>query len=169
MKRIIITFGLIYGIFNIISGYLMLNQMVSMWTLTGLGFLIAFIVYFLGIRNYKSENGGFASFRDAFQVCMGITLVGFALSFLVNQVFIQTMSDETKEELATQFVDSQVKMYEDMGVDTEEIEETLSQQADSMFSIKSALIQSLSGLILMAVISVIFALIFKKDPPVGVV
>jgi len=169
MKRIIITFGLIYGIFNIISGYLMLNQTLSMWTLTGVGFLVAFIVYFLGIRNFKTENGGFASFRDAFQVCMGITLIGFALSFLVNQVYVQTMSQDSKDELATQFVDSQVSMYADMGVDTEEIEEALSAQADDMFSVKSALIQSLTGLILMGVISVIFALIFKKDPPIGVV
>lgn len=169
MKRIIITFGLMYGIYSIVAGYLMLNQMVGMWTLSGLGFLIAFLVYFLGIRNYKSENGGFASFKEIFQLCMGIAIVGSGVSFIGNQIYMQTMSEETKDEIATQFVDSQVSMYENLGVDTEVMEEALTEQADAMFSMKNAIIGTFAGLIMMAVISVIFGLIFKKESPATVV
>jgi len=169
MKRIIITFGLMYGIYSIVASYLMLNQMVGMWTLSGLGFLVAFLVYFIGIRNYKSENGGFASFKEIFQLCMGIAIVGYAVSFIGSQIYMQTMSEDTKDELTTQFIDSQVSMYEGFGLDTEQIEDELTEQADAMFSMKNSIIGTFIGIIMMAVISVIFALIFKKDPPTAVV
>ena len=170
MKRIILTFGLVYGIYSIVSSYLMLNQLAGMGMLMGLSFLVAFLVYFLGIRNYKSENGGFASFKEIFQLCMGIAIVGYAVSFIGSQIYMQTMSEDTKDEITTQFIDSQVAMYEGLpGIDTDELEEQLTEQADNMFSMKNAVVGTFAGLIMMAVISVIFGLIFKKDPPATVV
>ncbi len=169
MNKIIITFGLIYGIYSIISSYLMLNQMVGVFALSGISFLVAFVLFFLCIRNYKSKNDGFASFKEIFLLCIGVAIVGFTISSLGSQAYMQTMSEETKEEISTNFVDSQVSMYENMGIDTLELEEELAEQANEMFSVKNTIIGTISGILMMAVIAVIFALIFRKDPPITAV
>jgi len=170
MKKIIITYGIISGVIGIISSYLTLNNIVGTWTLLGLGILISFLIYFLGIKNFKSTNNGFASFRTVFLICFGISALGTVISFIGTQLYIQTLSEEQKSEITTKIIDSQIAVYENFGLEIpEEAEEEMEAAGETMFDFKTLLINSIAGLFISAFIAVIFALIFKKDPPTAAV
>lgn len=169
MKKIIITFGIISGIIGLVSNYLSLNQIVGTWTLLGVSLIIFLLIYFLGIKNFKDANNGFATFREVFLLCLGISVLGTVISVIGNQIYVQTLSEEQKADIATKFIDTQLAAYESIGIEApENVEEDLEEAAEAIFDPKSILLGTIGSLVGSAFFAVILALIFKKEPPSAV-
>ena len=132
----------------------------------GLSLIISFLIYFFGIKNFKNTNNGYANFREVFLICFGISTIGAVISITGNQLYIQSLSEAKKNEITTRFIDSQLSVYENFGVEIPaDAEEELEKAVATMFDLKTILINSAIALLVSAFIAVIFALIFKKDPP----
>jgi len=165
MKKIILSYGIPYGIISMLLVYASHQGWVGLWSMIGIGFVLSIIVLIISIYAYRRTNNGYSSFKDIFKLTMGVGLLAALVSTIFNLAYTQTLSEEQKQAMVTGFVDSQMDMYEGLGIDPPPgIEEQLEEQMQGAFDLKSLLINIPSSIFSQLIISVILGLIFKREP-----
>ena len=168
MKKLILTYGIIYGVLVFLfTFYIPLNNILGALPSIGLSLLAMFVVLVLPVIFFKKKNGGFITFQDIFKICVGVAIVGVLLGVVMHEIYELTLSEEQKQKIITEYVDSVVASFDNSttALDTDELEEKMTEGAEMMFDFTTNLLSSLSYLFFVLIIAVILGLIFKKEPP----
>ena len=119
-------------------------------------------------KKYRSEAGGFISFRDAFLYCFIALVVGAILSTLFTLLFVQLIEPDYYKKI----MDAQkayMENYLSGKVSDEQLTETLDkidEQAAKMGSVTSTLKNLLGSVVFSGIIALIVGAIMKKKPDV---
>ncbi len=127
------------------------------------------LIFWISAKNYKSVQGGHASFGELFKLFFAITFLGMVLSFIFYMVHNNLISEETKSAIVERTIQSQLSISKSLGMSEDQLltqEDQLHEAMtpESLFGIAN----TLSSLFLSFFIAIIFAsigaLIFKKVP-----
>ena len=160
-KSIILNYGLITGgasVFIALIAFAMGNSANPGIPLTILGFLVPTILIVLGIKKFKSINGGFLSWGQAVKIGVGISLV-WAVIALTFQFILENYIDPT---ILEQKIELTRTALENWGMDQDVIDEQIEKQRN-----QSPLLTNAMGLMMIAfigfVISAIAGAIMKES------
>ena len=165
MKTVIIRYGIIGGLVSILLSFAMLNGLLGTWSILGITLLTFILIQLFAGLDYKKSKGGFASFRDLLKVVFGTLVLSTLISTVVSQVYMATLSDERKEEIITDFADTQLESIKSMGIEpTIEMEDDIIKQSGEMFDVKTLIFAIPMNLLLYGFFGLIISLIIKKEP-----
>lgn len=95
-------YGLILGLIGIVFGVLLYTQDMHTSQSSGImiiGIVIAAVVTFLGISNFKKDNGGFLTLGQALKIGAGVALIAGILSVIYNVVLVEFIDLGAKEAI----------------------------------------------------------------------
>lgn len=165
MSSNVIKYGLIYGITSILATFLMYNGTLGTMTAGLLGLVIFIVVLVLAGKQYKAENGGYASMGELVKTFALVLLVGLLVSSLFQLAYTMTMSEEKKDSIVENIVEGQTSMLANM-IPEEQLSETqdaMYEQAYGMFNPSTVLLGVFFGFIVYIIIALIPAAIMKKN------
>ncbi|WP_299668944.1 DUF4199 domain-containing protein [uncultured Polaribacter sp.] len=161
-KSIILNYGLYLGLASVIialikyaTGNLYVQEYYS--GIVGILLLIAFIV--LGIKKYKSDNGGFISFGQSVKIGIGLTMI--ATLIIIAYYFL--LSTFIEPDFAANSIEAQKVMLADsFGMTEGQIEEATKNAGDN-FSLNLFGGILIMNLFLGGITSLIAGAIMKKS------
>lgn len=127
---------------------------------------IAVLVFLF--KKYRTEIGGFISFRNAFLYCFIALVVAAILSTLFTLLFVQLVEPDYYKQI----MDAQKAYMENYlagKVSDEQLSETIDkidEQAAKMGSVSSTLKNLLGSIVFSGIIALIVGAIMKKNPDV---
>lgn len=166
--------GLIIGVASIIVFIIMYVADIKP---VGIG--MPFVIMFVGLainiailvvlfKKYRTEIGGFISFRNAFLYCFIALVTASVLSTIFTLLFIQFIEPDYYKNI----MEAQKTFMENYltgKVSEEQMAQTMDkidEQAANMGSIKSTLTGLLSSVVVGGIIALIIGAIMKKNPDV---
>jgi len=122
MKQAII-FGVVLGLIRIVGIYLSLNCMANEM-LFGLSYLVVFLTFAVVLVFFlrKGEDRTMHDFGYLLKKIMTLALVGLVISTAFSGIYKMTMSAEKQQSYIEHGVETQVKMYESMGLDSDMVD-----------------------------------------------
>jgi hypothetical protein len=129
---------------------------------------INIVVLVILFKKYRTEIGGFISFRDAFLYCF----IALAVSALISTIFTFLFIHFIEPEYYKNLMEAQktyMENYLSGKVSDEKLAETLDgidEQAAKMGSLSSTLKNFLIGVVFSGIIALIVGAIMKKNPDV---
>jgi len=176
-KKLAIHYGVIGTLFSVlyVLGIYIIDESLfsSQWggILVLLGTLILFIV---AVLQFKKENGGYASFREAFSAFMLPFIFATVLGLVFNLTFYNFVdADLAARNAERQFV-QMLEMPEDqrqvameyLGVaSTDELHDKLLNEGEESKTVLGQLKGGGIGLVFFAIIGLIVAAVTKKNRP----
>ena len=160
-KSIILNYGLYLGLATVIMSlikYAMGALYVQEYYTGVLGFIfiIAFIV--LGIKKYKTNNGGFLSFGQAVKIGIGIAMIGGVISV----IYLYLLSNFIEPDFAVNTIEAQKIMLADsFGMTEGQIEEATKSSLDN-FNLSLIGGSLIGSLFIGGIVSLIAGAIMKK-------
>ena len=165
-KKFVLNYGIMLGIISVIFGVIMYVTNVYLdpgiiYTL--IGFLVLIVIISLGIKAFKSENGGYLSLGEALKVGIGVAVIGgiiaavwsFVLMNYIEPDYMNQMMEVQREKM----VEAQPDLTESQ---LDAAEEMTAKFASPIMVVAFSLIGNLFfGLI----ISLIAGLIMKNKNP----
>lgn len=166
--------GLIIGAVSIVTFIIMYVADIK-----PVGIMMPFVILFISLainiavlvilfKKYRTEIGGFISFRNAFLYCFIALVVGAILSTLFTLLFVQLVEPDYYKNM----MDAQKTYMENYltgKVSDEKLTETLDkidEQAAKMGSISSTLKNLLGSIVFSGILALIVGAIMKKNPEV---
>lgn len=168
MKSIFIKYGTIYGLFSIVVALSFYFNLAGMGinSVVNLGGL--FVVLYFASKAIKRQQGGTATFGQLIKAYVPILAIGIVISILFSVILVIVISEDQKTKMVDSVVSSQTSMYQAMGMDEAQVarmEEDLSvKMRDQLFNPGMMALSSLYTFLMMLVLSLIPAAIFKKNP-----
>ena len=165
-KKFIINYGLLLGIISVILGviiYVTNAYLNPSWIYSVIGIAIPIVIITLGIKAYKTANGGFLGLGEAIKVGLGIAVIGG----IITAIWTVLLMTVIEPEYMSQLMDAQrEKMIETNPNLTEaQMEQAIaitSKFSSPWIAMAMNIVWSLfSGLI----ISLISGLVMKKENP----
>src|SRR5690606_20413464 len=159
-----LNYGLLMGAVSVVFSVMLYTQKMHYEMSTGvivISSLIGAVIIFLGIRAFKSANGGYLSISDSLKVAVGAAVIG-ALISIVYQLVLVNMIEPDYMEKAMEI--AKPKAFEQNPNMTEEQWEQGMEMQKSFAWIQYPIIlimNSIFGLI----IGLIVGLILKKAKP----
>lgn len=132
--------------------------------------LVSVIVYVLFTFDLRKKIGGYWSFKDALKGIFIMSLIANVVTSVFNFVFYRFIEPDAYEKVKGYVVEGMTATFEKMGMSGDKLDEAVEKTAESLKSqympspldfIKNLVIAIIVGFI----ISLIFAAIFKKEPP----
>jgi len=120
-------------------------------------------------KKFRTEVGGFISFRDAFLYCLVALVTGTVLSTIFTLLFIQFIEPDYYKNIMEAQKTWMENYLSGKGLSDEQMTQTLDkidEQAANMGSISSTLKNLLGGVIMNGIIALIVGAIMKKKPDV---
>jgi hypothetical protein len=145
-KSIILNQGLYLGIVSILINlvvYALGNHLQPHWSVSILFFvaLTGFIV--MGMKQFKSGNGGFMSWGEAVKIGVGLTMISAVIVTIYNQIFMNFI----EPDLVQQWIDA--------GLSSDQIETS----KEMMEKFQGPIITSAAGLLVSAIFGFIVSAI----------
>lgn len=168
MKSIVIKYGTIYAVIVLISSILYLFGYAGMAITTGINLVCLFVGFWFAGQDYKKGNDGYAAFGELVKVFFLTLMFAMVWSTLFNFVMYSFISDERKENIVENMIQSQLSTYSSMGLMDEaslmQREEKLRDDftVDKMFGLGNLLVGSVMMLFMYLVFALIGAGVFKK-------
>lgn len=168
------TNGVIIGILSSVIGvvtYYMFPSMLGSMSY-GIGILIvSLLIYIFFTIDLRKKIGGYWNFREALK---GIFLMAFVAGILysvVNYVFYKFVEPDAFEKISGYVESGMSQTFENMGMEQDKIDEAVSKQVEGLKGqYDPTPMQFLKNMgiavLVQFVMSLIFAAIFKKEPPV---
>ncbi|MES3017872.1 MAG: DUF4199 domain-containing protein [Bacteroidota bacterium] len=166
--------GLVIGILSVILGivtyYVAPALFGSMWF--GIGNMIfLLVVYIFFTIDLRKKVGGYWNFKQAFRGIFIMAFVAGLLLTVVNYVFYQFVEPDAFTKISGFVEEGATKTFESMGMDEDQIETAVSEQLKGMkkqFNPTPMDMLTNFGIALLveAIMSLIFAAIFKKEAPI---
>jgi Co/Zn/Cd efflux system component len=133
-----------------------------------LGFAINIVILVILFKKYRTQIGGFISFRDAFLYCLIALVTASLLSTAFTMLFIQFVEpDYYKNIMEAQ--KTYMENYLSGKVSDEQMAQTLDKidaQAANMGSLASTAKNFLIGVIVNGIIALIVGAVMKKNPEI---
>ncbi len=120
-KNIILNYGLylgIIGVFIHLAFYATGTLMKFGWLNGIIGFVAMIALIILGIKKFKTDNGGFLTFGQALKVGVGIALI----SAVVSTIYTLLFTNVIEPDFQTQMMEVQRQAWMDAGMTNEQIE-----------------------------------------------
>lgn len=161
-KSIIVNYGIILGVIGILSHltfYATGNLITMGWANGVVGFIALIVIIVLGIKKFKTGNGGYLSFGQAVKIGLLISLLSAVISIIYSQIFVNFI----EPDFMNQMLEVQRTAWEDAQMTQEQME-----SAEGMFeTFSSPLITSLFSIVGAAffgfVISAIAGAVMKRS------
>jgi hypothetical protein len=166
--------GVILGILSValqIIIYYAAPSIIGSFTFSIVLTIFSLLIYIFFTIDLKKKIGGFWSFKEALKGIFIMSLVGNALSSVVNFAFFKFIETDAFEKLAPTIEQQAVANLEKFGVtDQKAIDAAVEQalaQVKSIYQpdLKSFAISFATIIIVGFIMSLIFAAIFKKEQP----
>jgi hypothetical protein len=160
-KNIILNNGLYLGLIGVVV-HLILFAMGSLleyqWINSVISFVAMIVFIVIGIKTYKSANGGFISWGQGVKIGLGITMISAVIALVYTLLFMNVI-DPTFQQQA---IDVEQQKWVDAGMTEEQIEAALAMTEKFQSpAILSAVILA-SSAFFGFIISAIVAAIMKK-------
>ena len=125
-KSIILNYGIIYGVSIVFLNLILYASGMLFNTTAGLISLLVtalsiIISIALGIKKFKSSNGGFLSFGQAIKVGIGIAVLGTLIIIIYQQIFSNVIEPDFNQQVLEK---TEQALY-DAGLTSEQIETQL--------------------------------------------
>lgn len=140
-------------------------------TMFGLGIgLISLLIYIFFTIDLRKKIGGFWSFKEALKGIFIMSLVSNVIVSVFNFIFYNFIEPNGFEKIKGYVAEGMTSMMEKMGVSGDQLDEAIEKATESLKSqyqptaldfLKNLIIAIIVGFVL----SLIFAAIFKKNPP----
>jgi len=163
-KQIMLNYGLILGFVSIlisVTNYAFGNIYKPHWSVSTLGILIILVAIFLGLKQFKQNNGGFLSLSQSFKIGLGITLIAAIISIIYIIIFAKFIEPNYISNVA-EFQKN--KMLETNPNVSDEVLEKVVEGTKKYFYVFTIGIIVIANLFLGFIISLISGLIMKKTP-----
>lgn len=161
-KSIILNQGLYLGIVSILINvvvYAMGNHLQPHWSVSVISIIVmtAFIV--MGMKQFKTGNGGFMSWSQAVKIGVGLTMISAVIVTIYNQIFMNFIEPDLMQQMAA----VQEQAWIDAGLSSDQIDAS----KEMMEKFQSPLITSAIGLVASAffgfIVSAIAGAIMKES------
>lgn len=166
-----VSYGLLGGLVLVVINlliYLIDSSLMASWWVGILNFPITIAILVIAGLAIRRENGGFIKVGQAF-VGMLITGIMMSLVSTVWQIILLNAIDpELKTFLATEALEQTYSMMEKFGMPEEQMKDALRDAEESVaqgFTISGQLMSVIWSAVWWALVSIIIALIIKKNPP----
>ena len=153
-KNIILNYGLYLGILSILVNlvaYATGNHLPPHWSVGVLSMIVMVVLIIMGIKKFKTDNGGFMSWGQAVKIGVGMTIISALFSIVYNQLFINFIEPDHMQQLMA----IQEQTWVDQGLSSDQIEGAKSM----MEKFQGPLISSAIGIVVAAFISFIISAI----------
>lgn len=176
LNKAAINNGLIIGVIGsmlgIVTYYVSPAMMGSMFYGIGLA-LISLVLYIVFTLDLRKKIGGYWTFREALKGIFLMAFIAGILSMAVNFFFYKFIEPGAFEKISGYVSAGLSKTYSNMGMDQEQVDATVAKVLESMKSqfdpgIKDLLKNLAIATLVQFIMSLIFAAIFKKNPPIFV-
>ncbi|HET7360352.1 MAG TPA: DUF4199 domain-containing protein [Salinimicrobium sp.] len=163
-SKFILNYGILLGIISVVLGVIMYvtnSYLDPSWIYIVISLAISIAILFIGIKAFKTENGGFLSLGEALKVGVGISLISGIItsiwSFLLMTVIEPTYMD--------QMMDMQREKMAERGMAEAQIDAAMEMSAGFMSPWISIAIQLAVGLFFGLIIALIIGLILRQKNP----
>lgn len=166
MNKIGLIFGGIFGVLSFVNGYFSMQGMYGTWTAFFLTLALLIVLLVVAAIQYKKNNEGFASFGELLRLFFVITFIGTILGMLLSYIYMNTMSDEAMSAMLDRIIETQMNMYESMGMDEatlSKMSDELENKRDELYTPSTMAIGSIMNMFLYFLVSLIPAAILKKN------
>lgn len=127
--------------------------------------MIIFPIYYT--RKFRTENQGYISFREAFTSCTGILIAAGFLNIFFSILLYNVIDPDFAQEMLNAIVDKTVGQLEAIGMQDDQIEETISSiEKNSDFSAMNMFKGYIFSIIFYTVFGLIVAAFTKNEKPV---
>lgn len=166
MQSTIVRYGVIYGlvgflifVIGVLTGILDFSSVMSSILFTFASIALGVTIFVVGLKAYRTENGGFLTFGEAFKAAFGILIIGMVISVVGQYIYTNFIDPDFYDTMA----DQMQEMLEKFNAPEAQIQESIEQIRNSN-SISGILRGLLSGTMMMTIIALIVAAIMKKQP-----
>lgn len=179
IRKNALTSGLILGaisfVLGLVSFYFITSAAGSFWTVIigpmVIALILPLVIAVFITLDLRKKIGGYWTFKQAVSGIFIMFLLSYALSnVLTNFVFVPLIEPQMTEKVQAAVVDASSKMMTKSGMEQDKIDERVADMQKGFEEQKNATITkkaiSIAGsIVLMFIISLIFAAIFKKEKP----
>jgi len=100
--KISLNYGLILGGISLIFGFMLYSQ--DMHTsqspvIMGIGLVIAAVITYLGISNFKKANGGYLTLSQALKIGAGIALISGIIAIIYNYALVNFIDTDAPSKI----------------------------------------------------------------------
>lgn len=170
IKDLAIRYGLILGIVSVVltyAVYVIDYMMMIKWWFGVLAFGVMIVVIIIACKAYRSKNNDLASFKELFFMIMIIMAISVIISTAGNFLLHKVIDTEVGSKLNNAVIDQTVEMMEGFGTPDDVIDKTIADMEEKdNFSTSTMLLNALGAILIGGgLFGLIFAAIFKKNPP----
>ena len=177
MKKIAIQYGILSTLVSVlyVLGIYIIDESLFSSRWGGIVVLLATLaVFVVAVLNYKKENGGYASFREAFSAFMLPFIFATLLGVVFNLAFYNVIDADLAGRNGERQFDMMMEMPEEqlngamkfMGVaTTDELHTQIMEQAASSKTVMGQLKASGMGIVFFSVLSLVVSAVTKKNRP----
>lgn len=173
LNKVASTNGIIVGILSVMIGIIVYYAAPSLLGSMAFGIasgVVSLLIYIFFTIDTRKKIGGFWTFREALK---GIFLMAFVAGLLysvVNYAFYKFIEPNAFETVATYMEEGTSSTLEKMGMDQDKIDEAINGQMEAIKEQYNPTIGQFFknlgiAVLVQFVMSLIFAAIFKKEPP----
>ena len=168
-----LKYGLIYGIFSIVSQLLFYYVMPLGVYIEGFINLIALIVFMvLAVREEKSKYDAESAFPfgSAFVTSFLAGFIGTLISTLFSIILIQLIDPSLVDKLTERMVESTESLMSKMNAPDDQVQiaiEKIEAEMDGKFTPGSLLMSTFFSAFFLAMIAAIIGLIYKREPRIA--
>jgi len=165
IKSTAFTYGLVSGVISIIMLVLIyvLNITDTNYYLAILSFSLSILIYFFGLKDFKSKNNGFISLTDALKVGLAIAVIGGLIAAVYTYVHYSFVYPEfleiTLEKTQQEMLDSNSSMSD------AQMEQALAISRKMVSPFAQATFSLVGSIFFGFIISLVIGLIIKKKNP----
>ena len=165
-KKVILNYGLLLGILSVILGvvlYVTNAYLNPSFIYTIIGFLILIVVISLGIKAYKTENGGYLSLGEAIKVGIGIALIGG----IITAIWTVLLMNFIEPDYMAQMMDLQREkmLASNPNMSDAQIDQVMEMSAKFASPWISTAVQLVGSLFFGLIIALVAGLIMKNQNP----
>lgn len=161
--------GIILSAIGVVTFYMFPSLLGSMSF--GIGtMIVSLLIYIFFTLDLRKKIGGYWNFMEALKGIFLMAFVAGLLYAMFNYIFYKFIEPGAFEKISGYIEQGMTKTFENMGMDQDKIDETVSKQVEGMKAqydpTPIEFIKNLGiGILIQFVMSLIFAAIFKKEAP----
>ncbi|HCN83342.1 MAG TPA: hypothetical protein DIT07_06930 [Sphingobacteriaceae bacterium] len=174
LNKAAINNGLIIGIIGSVLGilpyYVAPSLMGSLWYGLGIG-IISLVIYIVLTFDLRKKIGGYWTFREALRGIFLMAFIAGIIVMIVNNLFFKLIEPGAFAKISGYVQEGLSSTFSKMGMNQDQIDievakavQRLKAQLDP--GPKELLIHLGVSVLIQFIMSLIFAAIFKKDPPI---
>jgi hypothetical protein len=160
-KKIALNYGLILGFLGILQSvalYALGKTYDQDWYTQVIGIIIMAVIIFLGIKEYRKQNGGLLSLGQGLKTGVGIALIGTIISLIYMFIFVSFIEPGFIEQI----VELQKQKFLENPNMTDEMIETMGENTRKYFWVFTIGTVLIFSLFIGFVVSLIASLVMKK-------